>query len=245
MRDSGFGLVDADVTDDRAGVAGSTGVQEEGAERRQRRDAIRRGLGFSPPLAELFGAGTVLRDSDGIPARKYLLGHAARELKRTLHVHLSDYAASPEDRRTRPKRVEISSRVAQRWVAEVSPAVESFAGDSRPTASVALPADLAFEINRAMRYKAAVAENLLSRMADGLRALQRYVPLETLSAAVETLFQMEPHKFGHVHDLGEDFADSEVLALWDELETVLFDLFGSPAWAYETVDNTIQELNEL
>ncbi len=104
---------------------------------------------------------------------------------------------------------------------------------------------MAIELNKAMRYKAAVSEALLGRIMNDLRPLQQFLELETLRLAAEGLAQTRAQRFAHIGDPRHDFGDSEVLTLWDELEGILFSLVGSPAWAYETVDKTIQELNAL
>lgn len=187
-----------------------------------------------------------LRDSPDFPARKYLLGHVARELRNRIHEYLGAWASSPESSPAKPGRVKITASFAKRWVAEIAPDIDSFGADKKPTVeNVTIPVGMAIELNKVMRYEAYVSEALLGRIVAGLRPLQRVVALETLTAAAEGLHKTDGTPYAHLRAPGKDFAESEVLTLWDELEGLLFDLVGSAAWAYETVDQTIQELNEL
>jgi hypothetical protein len=212
----------------------------------QPRNAIQRGLGFSRPLSELFRAGVALRDSSDFPAKKYLLAHVARELRNGLHVHVYAYASARQGQLSKPQRAKISPEVAQRWVNEISPVVESFGKKTVPTvSSVPVPVDMVVDLDKVMRHEASVSAFLLDRMMEGLAHLQQFVPLDTLASAVRGLVKTNGGKYNHLRDPDKDFSESEVVALWDQLELLLFDLVGSAAWAYASVDRTIEELENL
>jgi hypothetical protein len=137
-------------------------------------------------------------------------------------------------------------QTAMRWVAEVSPILESFADSAAPVDRVVqIPRDLAALLDPYMRKEASASASLRGRMRDGYRSLGQFVPVETLEGAVQSMHGMEPDAFTHVRALDEEFSDSEVTTLWDKLEGTLFDLFGANAWTYRSIDVTADMLNRL
>lgn len=96
-----------------------------------------------------------------------------------------------------------------------------------------------------MRREAAVPESLFDRMIGNFAPLRAFVPADTLATVVQGLCDSNPVRYCHVRSKDKTVNDSEVVALWDQLELLLFDLVGSPAWGYRTLDQTIDELNKI
>lgn len=210
------------------------------------RQSILRGLGFSPELQSVYRAGVQLRDTPNFPGRKYFLAHSARELRNQLAVHIREYHRDPVPTWQRERRTSISQRASRRWVAEISPLVNELGG-AAPAAerTFEVSAEIVLELDPHMNRMAALESAVRDRMIADLRRLQRFVPSGPLERATKGLANADATRYAHVRSLGNDFSDSEVLPMWDELEQLLFELVGSAAWAYNSIDELAAELNAL
>ena len=221
-------------------------VDGDFAERDEKRDAIIRGLGFSPELQGIFRAGILLRDSTSFPGRKYFLAHAARELRRQLSVHIREFHRDPVPDWQREGRQSVSAVTTRRWVTEISPRVAAL-GETSPTPEmmIEVSAEIVVELDLHMNRWETVRNSRLDRMMSDLRRLQEFVPIEALDRAVAGLANADATPYAHVRSLGGDFSDSEVVPIWDELEQSLFELLGSAAWAFNSIDQVAADLNAL
>jgi hypothetical protein len=156
------------------------------------------------------------------------------------------YASPQRGKQPKPKRADIPVKLAKRWVREISPTVQSF-GERKATAadSVQVPISMLVDLDEIMVMANNVSSLLLERMMEQLKHLRQFIPLDTFASAVEGLKEIRADQYAHARDPNQEFSDSEVLALWDQLERILFELVGSPSWAYESVDKTIEELERL
>jgi hypothetical protein len=131
-------------------------------------------------------------------------------------------------------------------VADISPLVNEL-GDAAPAAerTFEVSAEIVLELDLHMNRMAALESALRDRIIADLRRLQRFVPSGPLERAIEGLANADATRYAHVRSLGSDFSDSEVIPIWDELEQSLFELVGSAAWAFNSIDELAAELNAL
>ena len=217
------------------------------AERNARREAIIRGLVFAPELMRVFQGGARIRDDDSFPGRKYLVAHAARELRNKLFEYVAAFGKQTIARSSKVDRARVLPEIAPRWVADISPELTTFANSNvvAEIATVTVSVHVLQYMDPLMRHEAEVPRKALDRQLLGLRPLEIYVTPEALRNIVNRWLDMPLHKHAHVPSPGETTIEAEALALWDEVENHLFDLVGSAAWAYVTLANEIEEFNSL
>jgi hypothetical protein len=214
-----------------------------------RRRAIIQGLSFAPDLMPVFQGGLHFRLDEKLPARKYFLAHAGREII----LHLDDYVAvlnhdSGERDRRKVDRAVLRD-VAPQWVAQISPLLATFL-DQRPgleIPTVTVPVQPLSDLEALMQHEARAEQRQRDKRRTGFIPLAPYVPSERLNEISDRLQAMYRTfvRNAHIPDPGRTANETEVVSLWDELEDHLHTLIGSAAWQYFALDAQIVEFDSL
>jgi hypothetical protein len=202
------------------------------------------GLAFAPRICEIVRGGLYLRNHLEVPGRQFLLGHAVREIRNRIAEYTAAFFNETLPSITRAEEI---ANVSQEWLRDVSPLyINASEHPDVELTEIRMSVATFRRFDQFMRDHAELNRKLIDRTAAGLMPLRPFVPPEVFDAAARKLVKLKAHKVGHIGDVSQpEVPEQTVNDLWDRLEAILFDLYGSPAVLEATDDRIAKELNAL